>query len=209
MLAHELMGPLGDASYRSAAEEIRSSAHHLLALINDTLEVARLKEGRARIEPARHDLGEIVLTATRLLQTLADAKRLELTTTLPRTPLHAKVDGLAFRQVVINLVNNAIKFTPEGGRIDVSLAADRDGGAVLAVADDGIGIAADQVDRLFIPFSQVNSSLSRTETGTGLGLAIVKELVQLHGGKVDLVSREGAGSTFSVRLPAWRMEAQT
>jgi signal transduction histidine kinase len=206
MLAQELVGPLGDPSYIAAAEEIRSAAGHLLDLINDTLEVARLKSGKARIDPSRHDVGGIVSSATRLLRELAASRQVELITDIPTKPVFAIVDNLAFRQIVINLVNNAIKFTTEGGKVNVILAYEDDGSVVLSVVDTGIGIAPEEVGRLFTPFSQVDSTIGRPRGGSGLGLAIVKELIQLHGGKIELVSVEGLGSTFTVRLPAWRVE---
>ena len=205
MIAQELVGPLGDVGYRDAAEEIRASATHLLALINGTLEVARLREGHVRLQSADHSLGEILLSATRLVQPLAVSKGVVLTPVTPDDDIVGSVDEVALRQILINLVNNGVKFTPQGGNVEVELVQSETGGASFTVKDTGIGMPADALSRLFIPFSQIDSSISRSNSGTGLGLSIVKELIQLHGGRVDVVSTENAGSTFTVHLPAWRI----
>lgn len=207
LLAKELLGPLGAPAYVEAAGEIRASAGHLLSLIDQTLEMARLREGQLSLSEVRLDLRGPIDEAVNMVQLQADAGGITLQLSTPDLALVGTADQLAVRQMAINLISNAIKFTPRGGAVAVGLERLHDGDVALTVTDTGIGIPFDAVGKLFQPFSQVDSSLGRRQGGSGLGLSIVKSLAQLHGGSVGLESAEGRGSTFTVRLPAWRMEA--
>jgi len=139
--------------------------------------------------------------------TAQEAKGVALQWARPDAPVIAVVDQTAVRQIAINLINNAVKFTAKGGTVTVALARLLDGGLSFSVADTGIGIPAEAIGRLFQPFSQIDSGRDRRLGGAGLGLSIVRSLAQLHGGAAEAQSVEGKGTTFKVSLPAWRIEA--
>jgi signal transduction histidine kinase len=182
--------------------KIKASADHLLALINDILDLAKLEAGRTVLEPQ-------LISPQRLCEECGDffreefaharlAFRLEVHT----GDLVLRADPRRLRQIILNLLSNAVKFTPEGGTIGLHVQVDEVAGRIaFSVWDTGIGIALEQQERLFRPFEQVDQSLSRKFSGTGLGLSIVKRLTDLHGGTVTLSSAPGEGSRFTITLP--------
>jgi signal transduction histidine kinase len=173
----------------------------LLTLINDLLDMSRIQAGKFSLNPQPVRLKELARAAMTHLTGLAEQKRQGLYLDAEDDLPVVKADQQRVSQVILNLVGNAIKFTPEGGRIDVRLRHAPDGVRV-EVKDNGIGIArADQL-RLFHPFTQVDSSSTRAKGGTGLGLSISKALIEAHGGAIGVESAPGAGSTFWFTLPA-------
>ncbi|CAN7445425.1 ATP-binding protein [Phenylobacterium sp. LjRoot219] len=194
-----MFGPLGDARYRDYAQDIHNSGQHLLALINDILDMSKIEAGKMslRLEPV--SVEEITEEAVRLVRTRAETAGLALTFELPPLP-DVEADYRAVKQVLLNLLSNAVKFTPRGGRVSVS--AERQGERVrVNVHDTGIGIAAEDLKRLAQPFEQIESQHAKTQQGTGLGLALSKALIDMHGGKFELVSAPGHGTTASFSLP--------
>jgi signal transduction histidine kinase/DNA-binding response OmpR family regulator len=181
-------------------EHIYASGRHLLDLINDILDLAKIEAGRLELRPDRVDLAELVGEAVNALRPLMERKNLELRTDVPSLDVWG--DRLRLRQILDNLLSNAIKFTPDGGRISVEVG--RAAGEVrLAVVDTGVGIDAADVNRIFEEFQQVGDA-SMQQAGTGLGLALTRRLVEAHGGHVELDSTPGVGSRFTVCLPdAW------
>ncbi|GIE93572.1 ATP-binding response regulator [Paractinoplanes rishiriensis] len=179
-------------------EHIHTSGRHLLGLINDILDLAKVEAGRLdlRVAPLRVDTAVSELLTG--LAPLFGTKRLTVHTTLP--PVTALADRVRFRQIAENLLSNAIKFTEEDGSVTVTVRADGDH-AFVSVADTGVGIAPDDLDRVFEEFQQVGDP-DRQRAGTGLGLALTKRLTEAHGGEITLRSELGAGSEFTVRLPA-------
>jgi PAS domain S-box-containing protein len=216
MLAHELRNPL--APIRSAISVVRHSegdtarlgwaidvidrqAGHLTRLVDDLLDVGRITRGQVRLERRRVRLGTIVDAAVEAVQGLAQQRGHVLTVHVDADPL-VRADSVRLAQVVTNLLVNACKYTPSGGRIDVHLGL-VDGWAVLGVHDTGSGIAPDMLPRVFDIFSQDKRGLDRAEGGLGLGLTISRRLVEMHGGTVSAHSAgPGCGSEFTVRLPA-------
>jgi PAS domain S-box-containing protein len=215
VLSHELRNPLAPirtSAYllgrtvdlherdRRAVAIIDRQVSHLARLIDDLLDVTRIERGKISLQRAVFDLVEVV---RRVVEDQRAAFELrEVHVALGDEPLWIDGDATRVAQVVTNLATNAAKFTPAGGRIDLSLHRDDSGHAVLEVADTGIGIDAEILPRLFEPFAQADRSLDRSRGGLGLGLALVKGLVELHGGDVAAQSRgPGAGSRFTVRLP--------
>ncbi|MEU4214619.1 response regulator [Actinoplanes sp. NPDC026623] len=180
-------------------DHIHSSGRHLLGLINDILDLAKIEAGRLdlRLAPLRVDAAITELLTG--LSPLLTSKHLTVTTRLPEATVLA--DRVRFRQIAENLLSNAIKFTPEGGSIFVSVAPAGDDLVDLTVADTGVGIAEADRDRVFEEFQQVGDP-ERHRSGTGLGLALTKRLVTAHGGEITLLSAPGEGSAFTVRLPA-------
>jgi two-component system, cell cycle sensor histidine kinase PleC len=195
----EMYGPLGDSRYRDYARDILSSGQHLLALINDILDMAKIEAGKMslRIEPL--SLEEVAEDAARLVRNRAEAAGLKLAVQMSALP-EVEADYRAVKQVLLNLLSNAIKFTPRGGGIVITAeaAAER---VRISVRDTGVGIAPEDLARLARPFEQIESQLAKTQQGTGLGLALTKSLVEMHGGSLELTSAPGQGTTASFTLP--------
>ncbi|MFN4088765.1 MAG: PAS domain-containing sensor histidine kinase [Alphaproteobacteria bacterium] len=204
VMRSEMFGPLGNAHYRDYASDIRNSGEMLLELINDILDLSKIEAGKAQVADDVLDVAEVVAGVVGLCRELPDASSVALRWRVAaRMPLF-RGDGRYLRQILTNLVSNAVKFTPAGGRVTVCAGCDVDGGIVLTVGDTGIGIPEELHQRVFEPFYQVQSDLARQYQGTGLGLSLVKGLTELHGGKVDVRSRRHGGTVFGIRLPASR-----
>ncbi len=202
-----------------ALQTIERSGSHLLELINDILDIAKIEAGQIDIELASVSIHSLCQSSLTFIRQQSYQKRLNLICNIEPALPNLSVDERRIRQVLINLLNNAVKFTPEGGSItldvtrgDVAPASELPGpgsavsGAKsemlrISITDTGIGIAAEHIERLFQPFIQIDSALNRKYVGTGLGLALVKRIVELHGGKVSLVSELGVGSCFAIELP--------
>ena len=203
MMVAEMYGPLGDGRYRDYARDILDSGQHLLALINDILDMSKIEAGKMslRFEPVA--LEEVTEDAVRLVQNRAESVGLELAIEFPDLP-EVDADYRAVKQVLLNLLSNAIKFTPRGGRVIVKadLRDDPRGERVrVSVHDTGIGISAEDLERLARPFEQIEHQHAKTQQGTGLGLALTKALVEMHGGVLDLRSAPGQGTAASFSLP--------
>ncbi|MFN3431437.1 MAG: ATP-binding protein [Candidatus Sericytochromatia bacterium] len=199
-LEDELEGPLtpGQAGY---VAQIQASTGRLQRLVDDLLDFARLEAGTFRLNVAEADLGAIARRVIDGLRPQLDAKGLELRLGFPDGLPALRLDPARIEQVLVILLDNAIKFTPDGGALTVTLAA-VDGAMRVSVQDTGPGIAEADQPRLFDQFYQVDSGLTRTTGGTGLGLSIAKALVEAHGGRIGVESEPGAGSAFWFELPA-------
>ncbi len=199
MMLSGAFGPLGDDKYGEYCRDIRESGAFLLRIITDILDMARLEAGRLEIDREPLELDRLIEETLSAYARTAEENGIEIVTrTAPGITLSA--DRQAVRQVLDNLVSNAVKFTPEHGTIGIRTTRRRDG-AVLVVEDTGIGIPQAALDKLGRPFEQVQSPLTRNHKGSGLGLAISRSLVALHGGRMDIVSHEGAGTKVTVFLP--------
>jgi PAS domain S-box-containing protein len=206
IVEQQMLGPLGKEEYRDYAGDIARSGHHLLGLINDVLDFAKVESGTLTIEEAELDFAAIIAGVTRLLNGQANQSGIELLTALHRTEILARGDERRLRQVLINLVGNAIKFTPADGKVVLSTREVPQSGAIaIEISDTGIGISPEHLERVTEPFWQADSSLSRTHQGTGLGLAISKRLVELHGATLAITSERGVGTTVTLELPAERL----
>ncbi len=196
-----LADPLDEEIHAAAVDAIQKSSRAQAQLIDDLLDVSRITAGKMRIEPHPLDLGPIVGTATDAIMPAAEAKGVSIRKRTPDTTLKVNGDANRLQQVVWNLLTNAVKFTPEGGSVEVELKEEI-GEAVLTVADSGQGIAPEFLPHVFERFRQADSSTTRSYTGLGLGLAIVRHLVELHGGSVKAESEgEGKGARFLVTIP--------
>jgi two-component system cell cycle sensor histidine kinase PleC len=203
IMVTEMFGPLGDQRYRTYAQDILGSGQHLLALINDVLDMSKIEAGKMnlRFEPLR--LEELAEDALRLIKNRAETAGLTVVIDVPPLP-EVEGDYRALKQVLLNLLSNAVKFTPRGGRITLSAEGRRDamGERIrMSVKDTGIGIAPEDLARLARPFEQIESQHAKTQQGTGLGLALSKSLVEMHGGVLELESQPGLGTTASFLLP--------
>jgi two-component system cell cycle sensor histidine kinase PleC len=203
IMVGEMFGTLGDKRYKEYAQDILSSGQHLLALINDILDMSKIEAGKMslRFEPVH--LADVIEDAVRLVHNRAEAAGLMVEIDLPDLP-EVEADYRAIKQVLLNLLSNALKFTPHGGRVRVTAETSNDplGERIrVSVHDTGIGISAEDLARLARPFEQIESQHSKTQQGTGLGLALTKSLVEMHNGALELASAPGEGTTASFVLP--------
>ena len=217
MLAHELRNPIapirtaaellrvggsgGDLHVEAARQVIERQVTHMTRLIDDLLDVSRITRGKIRLELERVDLALVVSRSVETVRPLIDARRHQLTLTQVPGPLIVQADVTRLSQVISNVLNNAAKFTPEGGSIAVKVEAS-DGAGVVRVRDTGIGIPHGMVSRIFDLFTQGDSTQVRAQGGLGIGLTLVRTLVEMHGGTVEASSPgPGQGSEFVIRVP--------
>jgi PAS domain S-box-containing protein len=200
LIADARFGPLPD-KYQDFARIMRRSAGHLLQLINDILDLAKVESGKIDFTPEPVDLAELVNDATTIVTGLAAKGKIQLTVEVDPAVRNAHLDPLRFKQVLYNYLSNAIKFTGEGGRVNLRLRPEGTNCFRLEVEDTGIGIRPEDEHRLFIEFQQLDSSTAKKFPGSGLGLALTKKLVEAQGGEVGVHSVFGSGSTFYATLP--------
>jgi signal transduction histidine kinase/CheY-like chemotaxis protein len=200
-LQEQVYGPLNERQLKSL-RGIEESGHHLLALINDILDVSKIEAGKLELEVGPVSVVSVCQASLRLIKQAAHKKQLRVSSTFDRAVTTLEADGRRLKQILVNLLSNAVKFTPEGGTIGLEVVSDDECQVVhFAVWDTGIGISEEDMGRLFQPFVQLDSSLSRQYTGTGLGLSLVYRLTEMHGGSVSVESEVGQGSRFTVSLP--------
>jgi signal transduction histidine kinase/ActR/RegA family two-component response regulator len=190
---------LSDEQLRSIAI-IRESGQHLLSLINDILDIAKIEAGKANLEYGPVYPDELSQAALRMIRQSAHKKRIEVILKLDKETRSFRGDALRMKQVLVNLLSNAVKFTPAGGKIGLDVSVGN-GEICFCAWDSGIGIEEQDIERMFEPFVQLSGGLSRQYEGTGLGLVLVRRLVHMHGGRVEVRSRPGTGSRFYVHLP--------
>lgn len=201
----QILGPIENRRYLDYANDILTSGHHLLSLINDVLDLSKIEAGRYELEEFGFDLQEAVDPAVSMIRDRAETAGIVLDVIGADPPLRVFADRRALTQVLINLLSNAIKFTPHGGRVAVSARRVNGSGLEVRVIDNGIGIASADVDKVMESFSQAANVMNRKHDGTGLGLPIAKSLVELHGGTLRLKSELGAGSDVRFTLPESRV----
>ena len=208
VMSREILGPMGSPRYLAYANDIGTAGQHMLSLVNDILGMAKLESGQQAIEETEFDLETIIAESIALIRLQAERGRHNMEIKLEAWP-RLRADARAVRQILVNLLNNAIKFSDAGGRIEINTAFVVDfGGALrIGVRDFGIGIAAEDIPRLGQPFTQLKAGRERGG-GSGLGLAIVRHLAALHDGRVEIVSRPDAGTSVNVFLPASRVIAR-
>lgn len=207
VMDQQMFGPLGHERYRGYARDIHTSGHHLLELINDILDLSKVEAGRLELHAGPVDLAPLVETCHRLVAEQAERARVRLKVESHQAPARLVADARKVKQILLNLLTNAIKFTPEGGAVTLTITPAADGGVVLTVADTGVGIAAEDLPRVLTPFGQAAHDVNRVQEGTGLGLPLAKRLAELHGGRLDLASTVGVGTTVTVVLPDAREAA--
>jgi two-component system cell cycle sensor histidine kinase PleC len=200
IIAEQSFGPAVDR-YREYARDIHNSGAHLLSLINDLLDVAKIEAGKMEIDPQPLDPAPLLESVRRLMGSRALAKGQTLDFELGQNMPQIIADPRAIKQIVLNLVSNAVKFTPHGGRISVKCKLADDGGFIVCVEDNGPGIPKEKLAKVFKPFSQVDNRYDSNGGGTGLGLALVQGLAQLHGGNATIESDVGVGTKVTVYFP--------
>jgi nitrogen-specific signal transduction histidine kinase len=205
LFKQQLMGPLGSAKYVEYAGDIHSSGQHLLAIINDILDLAKAESGKLELCESTFDVNDVVERTLRMCAQKAQDGKLDLAFVRASGGEKLVADERLFRQVTLNLISNAIKFTPPGGRVEVSVRTSHAAGFALEVKDTGVGIPAADLERVLRPFEQVESATVRHHGGTGLGLPYSKKIVEIHGGALKLTSQQNVGTTVRVELPASRV----
>jgi two-component system cell cycle sensor histidine kinase PleC len=207
IIRKEHLGPVGSPKYMEYATDIHDSGRHLLTIINDILDLARAESGKLVIREQVFDFASMVRSVFEQMEPQAAEAELVFTLDQPGAPIHARGDERLLRQVVLNLLSNAIKFTPPGGRVSVAICSGTDVGIEFLVADTGVGIPAEDLERVLRPFEQVERALTRSHGGAGLGLSYAVKIVELHGGSLKLESMQGMGTTARFVLPPTRLSA--
>jgi signal transduction histidine kinase len=205
IIKDERLGPNGGAKYRDYAADINESGQHLLALINNILDLSKIESGADDLREENIDIPAIAHSLTRLLTGIAEASNVTLEMDVPDDIPLLHADERKVKQILLNLLSNAIKFTPSGGTVTLKIWSRAKSGYIFQVIDTGIGIAFEEIPKALAPFQQIDSGLNRKHEGTGLGLPLAKSLVELHGGYLDLQSEVGVGTTVTVRFPAERI----
>ena len=205
VVGNETFGPLQNDRYREYMRDIHGSGKHLLKLINDILDVSKVEAGAMELVDEPIDVKEVVADALRLLQGRADDARITLKAEIDDGLPGLRADFVRVKQILLNLLSNAVKFTPLGGSVTLNAHLDDGGNMLISVADTGIGIAEDEIEKMFQPFTQASSGFGKRHEGTGLGLYLVKSLVEEHQGTIKIESKLGHGTTISIIFPPDRV----
>ena len=201
-----MFGPLSER-YRSYGGDIFDSGNHLLKLINEILDLSKLEAGHFDLHEEDVDIAAVIGASKRLVEAQAEKAKVRLTEAIDDDLPLIRADDRRMRQILINILSNAVKFTPEGGIIRVESSV-RDAGLVISVSDTGIGMSPEEIPKALEPFGQIDSTISRKYEGTGLGLPLAKHLVELHGGTLIVESALSVGTTVTIVLPPERILAR-
>jgi PAS domain S-box-containing protein len=201
VMMSQARGPLGSPKYVEYTTDINASGHHLLNLINDVLDMSRIETGHYEINPEPIQLSVLLDECIRMIRGRAGEKGVAIEAEMPKGFPMLEADRRALKQILVNLLYNAVKFTPSGGKIAAVARTDDEGGIVVSISDSGIGIAPQRLERIFEPFQTDNAAVNRQE-GTGLGLSICKRLMDLHNGAIAIDSTPQVGTTVTCRFPA-------
>ena len=205
IIKEQAMGPVGVARYAEYAGDIFSAGEHLLALINNVLDISKIQAGKLDLKEEPVDLHETVQGSITAVTAQALKNKVSLQVELPQALPPVRADAVAMRQILINLLSNAVKFTPEGGQVTISVERPKDGGLALVINDTGIGMNDEEIAIALEPFRQVENAMTKKFEGTGLGLPIARRLVELHGGRLEIASAKNLGTAIRVYLPANRV----
>ena len=209
IIGGELLGPVGTAKYAVYSKDIARSGMHLLKMIGDILDLARIETGSFVLGENEFELVALVDTTARQLQAFADLREVTLAVSAPVGAIHMRGDEPRVKQIVVNLMSNAVKFTGRGGSVRTIVTQDAQRRIIVKVTDTGIGIALADMDRIMMPFEQGGQTTERASGGTGLGLPLARELAMRHGGTLALESEPGKGTTATVTFPPERVIATT
>ena len=204
ILIKEQAGPIGTPVYREYARDVNDSGHQLLGIIEDLIDLSRLETGQVDLRETEIDLGGLLDLCRRAFEDKAATARVSLGLEPGAEDIEVWADQVRLRQVLHNLISNAIKFTPSGGSVRLSGRVDVSGEVLVDISDTGIGMTPHELDIALEPFRQAQSSLTRTRGGSGIGLALCNSMMELHGGTLEIESHKGEGTTVTLRLPACR-----
>ncbi len=205
MIGGETFGPVGSPKYLEYVKDINESGVHLLQLINDILDLSKIEAGKLELDERDIDVSDAVNACLTLVKERGHRAGVNLVCNMAAGLPPLRADERKVKQILLNLLTNAIKFTPSGGSTTLTVSSSWDCGYVFEVVDTGIGIAPEDIAKALMPFGQINGDLTRKNEGTGLGLPLTKSLVEMHGGSFDIQSEVGVGTTVTARFPAERM----
>jgi signal transduction histidine kinase len=205
VMKQEIFGPLDNRRYREYAADIHASGQHLLALINDILDLSKIEAGKVELREEDCDAAAAIAEALRLIAPIAEDGGLAVEKHVAEGLPGLRADSRSLKQILANLLSNAVKFTPAGGRIDIAAYLRPSGELAVAVRDTGVGMTQEQIPLALTAFKQLDNSLSRKHAGTGLGLPICASLVKMHGGRIEIDSAPGQGTTVTVVFPRHRV----
>lgn len=205
MIQKQIMGPVGSEKYTEYAKDIHDSGTHLLGIINNVLDIARIEARKVELHEENVDVDQLIATCMRFIEERAEHAGIELVMTMTDVVPPLRGDEVRLKQILLNLLSNAVKFTPQGGKVTVEAQMDSAGCLVIKISDNGIGMSEEEISIALTPFGQVGSVLTRQHQGTGLGLPLTKSLVDLHGGTLNIESLKGSGTIITVKLPAERL----
>ena len=200
-MERQLFGPVGDPRYREYAADIHASGSHLLSLIGDILDLSKLEAGRMELMEGNVDVARVIESSLTLLKRRAEAGEIKLAVRIAKKLPALRGDERRIRQVLLNLLSNASKFTPDGGKVSNSASAGATSGLRIKVEDTGVGIRPEHIRTALTPFGQIHDAKARDDSGTGLGLPLAKSLVERHGGRLDLQSQPGKGTRVTLHFP--------
>jgi signal transduction histidine kinase len=207
MMRDRMFGALGHHKYEEYARDINLSGRHLLSIIEDILDLSKIEAGRIDLHEEAIDVARAVANCVSILRTRAEAAGVLIITNVPDELPRLRGETRKIKQILLNLMSNAVKFTPSGGRVILDVYQKTAGDLIFRVRDDGIGIAEADIPTALAPFGQVENTLSRKHHGTGLGLPLSKAFAELHGGLLDLSSELGKGTTVTISFPSERLIA--
>ena len=201
----QILGPLGNEAYCEYAQDIHESGTHLLEVINDILDISKVEAGKIELAEEEVDVPDLIEKSLRLVKERAQNGGIELKVDIEPDLPNLCADERLAKQCLINLLSNSVKFTPEGGKVTAAAWEEVDGRLAISIADNGIGIADEDIQRVLLPFGQVESAFSRNNQGTGLGLPLTKAFTELHGGTMEVKSSLGAGTEVIICFPVERV----
>ncbi|MEP3248259.1 MAG: HAMP domain-containing sensor histidine kinase [Sneathiella sp.] len=204
ILEKEMFGPLGTAQYKEYSQDIKTSGQHLLAIINDILDLSKAEAGKLTLQEQELSLVNIINSSLRIVRDKAAENGVRIAFDIPVAEPFVYADSRLLSQVFLNVLSNAVKFTPKGGSVTISFTQFEDRGLDVRIEDTGIGIEDKNLDKVFAPFVQIESSLARSYEGTGLGLPLSKNVMELHGGGIHLESQIGQGTIAHIYFPPER-----
>lgn len=206
IMESELIGPLGSEQYVDYAKDVRESGQHLLEVINDILDLSKIEAGQSKAGEEEVDLRDAIEACARMVGDQARDANVTLSIELTPVVPHIRANARMVRQIILNLLTNAVKFTDDGGVVTLRVTrSEESGDLLLRVEDTGVGIPLEAQERILRPFEQVEKAGRPRGSGTGLGLPMAKSLTELHGGNLDLQSQPGVGTVVTIRLPADRV----
>ena len=205
IIKDEIMGQLSVPAYKEYARDIYDSGNYLLKVISEILEVSKIESGNRELNVSNFHLSKALKSCMTIMSTRVEESQVKVNLEIPDTLPQLMAEELGFKQIMLNLIGNAIKFTKKGGQVTVSAMIGRDGDMIIDVKDTGIGMTADEITKAMQPFSKIDNNFSTMKAGTGLGLTIVDSLVRLHGGEFRLLSEKGVGTTARIIMPAYRV----
>ena len=206
VIHNQFKGPVGNPQYIDFARAIHESGRHLVGIINDILDLSKVEEGKLELDEEPVSIAAVVERVSRLMRQGIEGAELTLSVDMDADLPHVTGDARKLDQVLLNILSNAVKFTPPGGRISI-FAGRNAGGIAIVVADTGVGISEDELAEVLKPFVQGRDSERRLVGGTGLGLPLADQMMKLHGGSMSLASRRGEGTVVTLQLPASRLLA--